>query len=534
MTKEKFKLRLPFGQKGQEEKKKESPDTAPSPGSIPIENGEHTPIILETDYILDDLSPEDEPEERIPEYGRTAPQPSGNAPYRTENRKSASPYKWTEQADAGLEQKLGQTIREPGRRTAADTGAGRAADAAGSGKAAADTDRRAAAQADIRQSAYRDARTAAPEAAAAGKAEDGALDGTFSPVTKTAGAKSRSKKKSPFQGLVSRRLQVTLVLTLLLCAIAGGAAALVYRLSGGAFTTINYPFQASREFPDQLASREVLRSVPFAADLCVVEKNIELPGVPITGTQAALLLNLDKKEVIYSRMAYTRIYPASMTKIMTSILAFLYGNMDDIVTIEWSDTVLEEGSQVCGFTAGDKVSMDQLVHGLLIYSGNDAAMAIARHIGGTVEDFVGMMNIYARQLGCTDTHFVNPHGLHDTDHYTTPYDIYLMLKEALKYPRFIEIAQLSEYVIDFEEENGEAGHYWFGSTDHYLTGEATPPKDVVVLGGKTGTTDEAGNCLALLTQNAYGKPFFSVITGAPTKDLLYQQMNSLLQYINSV
>ncbi len=78
--------------------------------------------------------------------------------------------------------------------------------------------------------------------------------------------------------------------------------------------------------------------------------------------------------------------------------------------------------------------MDQLVHCLLVYSGNDAASAIATHVGGTTENFVSMMNEYAAQLGCTGTHFTNPHGLQDENHYTTPYDIYLMLKETLNYP----------------------------------------------------------------------------------------------------
>lgn len=75
--------------------------------------------------------------------------------------------------------------------------------------------------------------------------------------------------------------------------------------------------------------------------------------------------------------------------------------------------------------------------------------------------------------------------------------------------------------------------YNLQATDHYLTGEATPPKDVTILGGKTGTTDSAGNCLAILTQNAYGKTFVSIVMGASSKDLLYQEMNSLLQNINS-
>ena len=89
-----------------------------------------------------------------------------------------------------------------------------------------------------------------------------------------------------------------------------------------------------------------------------------------------------------------------------------------------------------------------------MYSGNDAASAIATHIGGSTEEFVSMMNSYAAKLGCTGTHFTNPHGLQDENHYTTPYDIYLMLKEALKYPEFTEITQMSSYTLAYKNSEG--------------------------------------------------------------------------------
>ena len=179
------------------------------------------------------------------------------------------------------------------------------------------------------------------------------------------------------------------------------------------------------------------------------------------------------------------------------------------------------------------MTLDQLLHCLLVYSGNDAASAIAEYVGGTTENFVQMMNSYAASLGCTGTHFTNPHGLQDENHYTTPYDIYLMLNEAIKYQEFTEITQLSSYTVDYTGADGSALSTTLPATDHYLTGEANPPKDVTILGGKTGTTDSAGNCLAILTQNAYGKPFVSIVMGASSKDLLYQEMNSLLQNLNS-
>lgn len=102
-----------------------------------------------------------------------------------------------------------------------------------------------------------------------------------------------------------------------------------------------------------------------------------------------------------------------------------------------------------------------------------------------------MMNEYAAQLGCTGTHFTNPHGLQDENHYTTPYDIYLMLKEALKYPEFTEITQLPSYTVTFQHSDGSEDSVSLTATDHYLTGEANAPKGVTVLGGKTGTTSSS-------------------------------------------
>ena len=229
---------------------------------------------------------------------------------------------------------------------------------------------------------------------------------------------------------------------------------------------------------------------------------------------------------------HERAYPASITKIMTGILAVKYGNMDEVITIPENALNLEEGSTEIGFQPGDQITLNELLHGLLVYSGNDAAMTIAQYIGGTTEQFVEMMNQEAAAIGATNTHFANPSGLHDENHYTTAYDIYLMLQEALKYPAFVEIMQLSSYNLTYTR-GGEEIVQHLDATDQYLTKQVTPPKNVTVLGGKTGTTSDAGSCLALVSQNAYGEPFISIILHAPTKTALYDNMNQLLGKINS-
>ena len=271
----------------------------------------------------------------------------------------------------------------------------------------------------------------------------------------------------------------------------------------------------------------------FASSYAVSSGNMSLEGVAISDTTKAGLFDLDHGSVMFAQNIHEKSYPASITKIMTAILAFKNGNMDDIVTIPAEALNQEAGSTEIGFQEGDQVTLDELLHGLLIYSGNDAAVAIAQHIGGSVDQFVEMMNQEALELGATNTHFANPSGLQDENHYTTPYDIYLMLNEAFTYPEFTEITELPSYTVTYTGSDGTEKSTTLTATDHYLTGEATAPKDVTILGGKTGTTEVAGNCLAILTQNAYGKTFVSIVMGAATKELLYQEMNSLLQNINS-
>lgn len=272
----------------------------------------------------------------------------------------------------------------------------------------------------------------------------------------------------------------------------------------------------------------------FASGLCVSDGAIVIPDVSLqAAAEKSLLFNLDTNESMFAQGIYDKAYPASITKIMTAILTVKYGNMDDQVIMTEADFALEEGSQVSGMAAGDVVTMDQLFHALVIYSANDAAMAIARQIGGTVEHFVEMMNEEALRLGMTGTHFMNPHGLHDSNHYTTAYDVYLMMQEAIKYTQFTDAMQMNVYQMNVVRGDGTSASFRLDSTDKYLTGEKTPPKNVTLLGGKTGTTSEAGACLAVVAQNAYGVPYMAIILNADNRSILYEDMNLLLTQINS-
>ena len=288
---------------------------------------------------------------------------------------------------------------------------------------------------------------------AAHTASRGTKRTSTTPSDRTVSAR-RKAQNTRMKRMRRKRIRNTIFLLLLLIVLCTAGGFGVYMLKGGDFSTPANSCNAISEFDNTLTSKEEQRAAGFAHDLCYVTKDVALDSVSLDDSQSGVLLNLSDKKVLYAKGAYNKVYPASITKIMTAMLALKYGNMDDTVTISQENVTLESGSQVAGFQAGDQVTMDQLLHCLLVYSANDAASAIAEHIGGTTDKFVEMMNSFAAELGCTGTHFTNPHGLQDENHYTTPYDIYLMLKEALNYPEFTDITQMASYTVSYKHSDG--------------------------------------------------------------------------------
>ena len=216
--------------------------------------------------------------------------------------------------------------------------------------------------------------------------------------------------------------------------------------------------------------------------------------------------------------------------IMTALLAIKYGgDMDQMLTASSHVPDMEWQAQKIGIEKGDKMTLDQALHYLMVYSANDAAVLIAEHVGKNYDDFIDMMNKEAAKLGATNTHFVNPHGLHDKNHYTTAYDLYLIFNECLKYPKFRELIDLNYYSTVFHDKNGEIRAIEVPSTDNYLMGYVNPPASIKVIGGKTGTTDQAGSCLIILSKNADNREFISVVLGAVDGNEVYTSMNRLLR-----
>jgi D-alanyl-D-alanine carboxypeptidase (penicillin-binding protein 5/6) len=275
-------------------------------------------------------------------------------------------------------------------------------------------------------------------------------------------------------------------------------------------------------------------SAEFSGKADLYAEDLAVPGegkaVDVGSLKASGLFDLEGGKTVVDNDITKKIYPASVTKIMTALLALKYGgDLDQTLTSSARVPDMEWQAQKIGIEKGDKMTLDQALHYLMVYSANDAAVLIAEHVGGSYEGFINMMNEEAARLGATNTHFVNPHGLHDKDHYTTVYDLYLIFQECLKYDTFRELIDISYYSTVFYDKDGGIRAIEVPSTDNYLMGYVDPPNKIKVLGGKTGTTDQAGSCLILLTKNADDREFISVVMGASDGSEVYTCMNRLLR-----
>ena len=283
------------------------------------------------------------------------------------------------------------------------------------------------------------------------------------------------------------------------------------------------------EYEEETYQRSLYKGDLYAQNLCVTNTDVPLNGFDKDETlHAAGLFDIKHEKVLYADRLFERIYPASTTKVMTAYVAIKYGNLDDIVTVSERATNFAWDEQVCGLQAGEQISLRDLLGGLLLYSGNDTAIAIAEHISGSVEAFVDVMNEEARLLGATGSQFVNPHGLHDLEHYMTAYDLYLIFNAALREQSFVDILSMPSYTATLISSTGVTYTTTWYPTNYYATGNAQAPEGVRVIGGKTGTTDEAGSCLILYNQDLENNPYISVVMGGSTKGVLYENMTRLL------
>lgn len=222
---------------------------------------------------------------------------------------------------------------------------------------------------------------------------------------------------------------------------------------------------------------------------------VSFASSPVVNSKAAILVEKSTGRILYEKNSTKQLYPASTTKVMTAILVLENCELSDIVTI--SETALDNlpsGYVTCDLSVGEEISVNDLLYALMVKSANDAAYALAEHVGGSVDAFADMMNIKARELGCTSTHFVNPNGIHDDRHYSTAYDLYLIAKYAMENEIFRKLVATTEYTLPATNKYPNTDRT-FTNTNLLLDPDSTAYYYKYATGIKTGYTSQAGNCI---------------------------------------
>ncbi len=250
----------------------------------------------------------------------------------------------------------------------------------------------------------------------------------------------------------------------------------------------------------------------------------------------AILVDANYNEVLYEVGGYDKVYPASITKVMTALLTLEAIEAGQItaqtqVTASATATTIPEGSSTANIQAGEVLTVEQLLYCLLLPSANEASQILAETVAGDIDTFVGMMNDKAKELGCENTHFANPHGFHDPDHYTTPYDITLFMKAAMEYDLFQDIVTSPNYTIpatNLSEERIVRNTNALTSNWKYTGYLYTPGT-----GGKTGSTDEAGKCL-VETAKKGDSYLISVVMGEPETITLADGTEKIAEFYDTI
>ena len=257
------------------------------------------------------------------------------------------------------------------------------------------------------------------------------------------------------------------------------------------------------------------RFIALLGAACILCAGLPVLATPDVNVSAggAVLMDADTTRVLSSVNAHTRLPMASTTKIMTALLALENSSLDDIVTVPKEAYAMEGSSMYLNL--GEKIRMEDLLYGLMLSSGNDAAVTIAMRIGGSVEGFAQMMNNKAAALGCTNTHFVTSNGLHDPQHYTSAYDLALIASAAMKNPQFRTIVgtkywrtKSGDVTRTLKNKNKILWQYEGGN------------------GIKTGFTKDSGRCLAFSVERG-GHTVVGIVLACPD---MWNASKSLLDY----
>jgi D-alanyl-D-alanine carboxypeptidase (penicillin-binding protein 5/6) len=276
----------------------------------------------------------------------------------------------------------------------------------------------------------------------------------------------------------------------------------------GVYFAVNWqpptpPIKATRDFHDEARAEwiaELLRPLRYSEVAFDMYSN------------QALLINLSNGRVLFDHYADERIYPASVTKIMTVLIGIEHGSMDDDILIRADfDSLFLAGATQAGFGPDEVRSMSDVLHGIMLPSGAEATSSLAYHIAGSTEGFVELMNTKAQELGMVHTNFMNTSGLHHDNHYTTAEDIAILLSYALENPDFRRIFTAQTYQLAVPNSYG---HTMLSTLfNNILSNEFEGGK---IIGGRTGFTPQAGRCLASLATNGVDE-YILITFGAPNE-----------------
>lgn len=217
----------------------------------------------------------------------------------------------------------------------------------------------------------------------------------------------------------------------------------------------------------------------------------EWPEGPLTTAKAAVLMEAETGVVLYGKNMHAQLYPASTTKMMTALVAIENCALSERMTMSPNavNLVPPDGSRV-GLQAGDTITMEEALYAIMVGSANEVSNGIAEHVGGSIEGFAQMMNERAATLSLTNTHFKNPNGLHEDDHYTSAYDLAVIAKAYFEHVTLAQIGGTGRYHL--HSETTQAKDFYINNRHRIVNGEMDLEG---IIGGKTGFTDQAGDCL---------------------------------------
>lgn len=263
----------------------------------------------------------------------------------------------------------------------------------------------------------------------------------------------------------------------------------------------------------------------LAADIDTTDYN---PDNITTNSPSVILMDAKTGKILYSKNAFEQRFPASTTKLMTAILTLENCKLDDVATVSHNSIFsIPVGYSHASLQENEELTIEQLLNVLLIPSANDAAIVLAEHIAGSVENFAEMMNNKATELGCLNTHFINPNGVHAEDHYSTAYDLAIIGRYAMKFDDIMRIAKVSQYTLPKTNEYDREDRIF--NTTNGLVNKNSEYYYQYATGLKTGYTDKSGYCI-VTTAEKDGVELLAVVLGSESIEDRYNDCTKLFDY----